>query len=40
VPDVGEPSYPAPIVDHAEARRLALEAYQSIKGIRTSKQAP
>ncbi|MDH3334872.1 MAG: DNA photolyase family protein [Gammaproteobacteria bacterium] len=40
VPDVGEPSYPAPIVDHGEARRMALDAYQSIRGMRTSKQAP
>jgi deoxyribodipyrimidine photo-lyase len=40
VPDVAELSYPAPIVDHGEARRMALEAYQSIRGIRASKQAP
>ena len=40
VPDVGQPSYPAPIVDHGEARRMALDAYQSIRGMRTSKQAP
>ena len=40
VPDVMEFSYPAPIVDHGEARRVALEGYQSIRGTRTSKQAP
>jgi deoxyribodipyrimidine photo-lyase len=40
VPEVGESSYPAPIVDHGEARRIALAGYQSIKGIRTSKKAP
>jgi deoxyribodipyrimidine photo-lyase len=36
----GHSKYPQPIVDHAMARNRALEAYQSIKGIRTSKQAP
>ena len=29
-----------PIVDHAAARQRALEAYRSIKGMRTSKLAP
>ncbi len=33
-------SYPDPVVDHGEARQRALEAYDSIKGIRTSKSAP
>ncbi len=32
--------YPKPIVDHDVARRRALEAYQSIRGKRTSKLAP
>ena len=32
--------YPMPIVDHGEARQRALEAYRSIKGMRTSKLAP
>jgi deoxyribodipyrimidine photo-lyase len=40
VPDVAESSYPRPIVDHGEARKAALEAYQRIKGIRTSNLAP
>lgn len=40
VPDMKEPGYPAPIVDHREARQRALEAYQTIKGIRTSNRAP
>ena len=40
VPEVSESAYPAPIVDHGEARRRALDAYDSIKGMRTSKQAP
>ena len=40
VTDVGERAYPAQIVDHGEARLMALEGYQSIRGIRTSKQAP
>ena len=40
VPEVAEPTYPRPMVDHAEARKMALEAYQRIKGIRTSKLAP
>lgn len=40
VPDAAQPSYPAPIVDHGEARQISLEAYASIRGIRTSKQAP
>jgi deoxyribodipyrimidine photo-lyase len=36
----GESEYPAPIVDHGDARQRALEAYGSIKGMRTSKLAP
>ncbi len=32
--------YPRPIVDHGAARRSALEAYHSIRGMRTSKLAP
>ena len=40
VPDLTESSYPRPIVDHGEARKTALEAYQRIKGIRTSNLAP
>jgi deoxyribodipyrimidine photo-lyase len=40
VPEVAESNYPAPIVDHGEARQIALDGYQAIKGIRTSKQAP
>lgn len=40
VPEVAESSYPAPIVDHGEARQIALDAYQQIKGIRTSNLAP
>lgn len=40
VPEVSTSAYPGPIVDHGEARRRALDAYDSIKGIRTSKHAP
>ena len=40
VPEAEGPGYPPPLVDHGEARRRALEAYDSIKGMRTSKQAP
>jgi len=40
VPEIGETDYPAPIVNHGSARQRALEAYQSIKGMRTSKFAP
>ena len=40
VPEVEESGYPDPIVDHGAARRVALEGYQSIRGRRTSKQAP
>ncbi|MGI9225318.1 MAG: deoxyribodipyrimidine photo-lyase [Woeseiaceae bacterium] len=29
-----------PVIDHGMARRRALEAYQTIKGMRTSKLAP
>lgn len=32
--------YPAPIVDHREARNRALAAYETVRGIRASKQAP
>jgi deoxyribodipyrimidine photo-lyase len=32
--------YPEPLVDHADARRRALAAYQAFSGRRTSKQAP
>ncbi len=32
--------YPDPIVDHGEARQRALEAYDVVKGMRTSKAAP
>jgi deoxyribodipyrimidine photo-lyase len=32
--------YPNPIVDHKEARRRALEAYDVVKGMRTSNAAP
>ena len=32
--------YPLPIIDHRLARQRALEAYQTIKGIRTSNLAP
>jgi deoxyribodipyrimidine photo-lyase len=35
-----ESEYPQPIVDHDAARQRALEAYRSIKGMRTSKLAP
>ena len=38
--DRAESDYPTPIVDHDTARRRALEAYQTIKGMRTSKLAP
>ena len=38
--DRAESNYPTPIVDHDTARRRALEAYQAIKGMRTSKLAP
>jgi len=40
VPEVSTSAYPAPIVNHGEARRRALDAYDSIKGMRISKQAP
>jgi deoxyribodipyrimidine photo-lyase len=43
VPELADPqlgSYPPPIVDHDAARRRALDVYQSVKGKRTSKQAP
>lgn len=40
VPEINTSKYPAPIVDHGIARQRALEAYQSIKGIRASKHAP
>ena len=40
VPDVAESSYPAPIVDHGDARRIALDGYRLIRGTRASKQAP
>ena len=40
IPELGSADYPAPIVDHAAARRFALDAYASIKGTDTSKQAP
>lgn len=40
IPELGTADYPAPIVDHAAARRFALDAYASIKGMQTSKQAP
>lgn len=32
--------YPVPVIDHGMARLRALEAYQTIKGMRTSKLAP
>ena len=32
--------YPMPIIDHRMARQRALEAYQTTKGIRTSRLAP
>ena len=35
----GKP-YPNPIVDHKEARQRALEAYDVVKGIRTSNAVP
>jgi deoxyribodipyrimidine photo-lyase len=38
--DGAQSEYPMPIVDHAAARQRALEAYRSIKGMRTSKLAP
>jgi deoxyribodipyrimidine photo-lyase len=38
--DKSKAEYPVPIVDHGMARRRALEAYRSIKGMRTSKLAP
>ena len=43
VPELSEKTqsaYPGPIVDHGIARKTALEAYQSVKGMRTSKLAP
>jgi deoxyribodipyrimidine photo-lyase len=40
VPEFDRNDYPAPVVDHAVARQRALEAYQSIKGMRASKHAP
>jgi deoxyribodipyrimidine photo-lyase len=32
VPEIGTPDYPAPIIEHAEARERALAAYSAIKG--------
>jgi len=32
VPEIGTPDYPAPIIEHAEARKRALAAYSAIKG--------
>jgi deoxyribodipyrimidine photo-lyase len=40
VPGIGSTDYPTPIVDHGLARHRALEAYQSVKGMRASKHAP
>lgn len=43
VPELTEKAtagYPRPIVDHRQARQTALAAYQTVKGIRTSKLAP
>jgi len=43
IPELAETTqseYPMPIVDHGMARQRALEAYQSIRGMRTSKLAP
>ena len=40
VPEVSTSAYPAPIVNHGEVRLRALCAYDSIKGMRISKQAP
>jgi deoxyribodipyrimidine photo-lyase len=40
VPELSRGSYPEPIVDHQVARQRALEAYDSIKGMRISKSAP
>jgi deoxyribodipyrimidine photo-lyase len=40
VPGFDTTEYPAPIVDHRLARLRALEAYRSIKGMRTSRHAP
>ena len=43
VPEITENAtceYPQPIVDHRLARQAALDAYQSIKGMRAVKQAP
>jgi deoxyribodipyrimidine photo-lyase len=31
VPEAGTPDYPEPIVDLAESRRAALEAYEAVK---------
>jgi deoxyribodipyrimidine photo-lyase len=31
VPEFGTPAYPAPIVDHAEERKVALERYAAVK---------
>ena len=38
--DGANSDYPTPIVDHDMARRRALEAYQAIRGMRTSNLAP
>ncbi len=43
IPELSEKAqsaYPEPIVDHGSSRKEALEAYQLIKGMRTSKLAP
>ena len=43
IPELSDGSasgYPKPIVDHGAARRRALEAFQAVKRIRTSKLAP
>jgi len=38
--DATKSEYPMPIIDHGMARQRALEAHQSIRGMRTSKLAP
>jgi len=38
--EVANSDYPTPLVDHGVARQRALEAYQAVKGMRTSKLAP
>ncbi|MDX1498260.1 MAG: deoxyribodipyrimidine photo-lyase [Woeseiaceae bacterium] len=40
VPEAGTARYPAPVVDHAQARRRALEAYEIMRGTARAGRSP